>query len=156
MDLTKVKINNGFWKKRKDLNINSSFFEILNSFEKSGRIRALTNENTSSEKPHIFWESDLAKLMEGAFFSMQQEKNNNLKSICDNIIKKIINNQEDNGYLNFFFKFHEPENKFTNLRDRHELYCAGHLLESAIEHSKATGENHFLNSIEKYIDHIIY
>ena len=155
MDLTKVKINNGFWKKRKDLNINSSFFEILNSFEKSGRIRALTNENTSSEKPHIFWESDLAKLMEGAFFSMQQEKNKNLKNTCDNIIKKIINNQEDNGYLNFFFKFHEPENKFTNLRDRHELYCAGHLLESAIEHSKATGENHFLNSIEKYIDHII-
>ena len=155
MDLTKVKINNGFWKKRKDLNINSSFFEILNSFEKSGRIRALTNENTSSEKPHIFWESDLAKLMECAFFSMQQEKNKNLKNTCDNIIKKIINNQEDNGYLNFFFKFHEPENKFTNLRDRHELYCAGHLLESAIEHSKATEENHFLNSIEKYIDHII-
>ena len=29
------------------------------------------------------------------------------------------------------------------------------LLESAIEHSKATGENYFLNSIEKYIDHII-
>ena len=155
MDLTKVKINNGFWKKRKDLNISSSFFAILNSFEKSGRIRALTNENTSSEKPHIFWESDLAKLMEGAFFSMQQEKNKNLKNKCDNIIKKIINNQEDNGYLNFFFKFHEPENKFTNLRDRHELYCAGHLLESAIEHSKATEENHFLNSIEKYIDHII-
>ena len=103
MDLTKVKINSGFWKKRKDLNINSSFFEILNSFEKSGRIRALTNENTSSEKPHIFWESDLAKLMEGAFFSMQQEKNQNLKNKCDNIIKKIINNQEDNGYLNFFF-----------------------------------------------------
>ena len=35
MDLTKVKINSGFWKKRKDLNINSSFHEILNSFEKS-------------------------------------------------------------------------------------------------------------------------
>ena len=155
MDLKKVKIKNGFWQRRKDLNINSSFHEILNSFEKSGRIRALTNENISSDKPHIFWESDLAKLMEGAFFSMQQEGNENLKSICDNIIKKIINNQEDNGYLNFFFKFHEPENKFTNLRDRHELYCAGHLLESAIEHSKATGENFFLNSIEKYIDHII-
>ena len=28
-------------------------------------------------------------------------------------------------------------------------------MESAIEHSKATGENYFLNSIEKYIDHII-
>ena len=38
MDLTKVKINNGFWKKRKDLNISSSFFAILNSFEKSEEI----------------------------------------------------------------------------------------------------------------------
>ena len=63
MDLKKVKIKNGFWQRRKDLNINSSFHEILNSFEKSGRIRALTNENISSDKPHIFWESDLAKLM---------------------------------------------------------------------------------------------
>ena len=154
MDLTKVKIINGFWKRRKDLNINTSFYEILNSFEKSGRIRALTNENIPSEKPHIFWESDLAKLMEGAFFTLQQKGNENIKSICEDIIKKIINNQEDNGYLNFFFKYHEPENKFANLRDRHELYCAGHLLESAIEHSKATGENYFLEAIEKYIDHI--
>ena len=65
MDLTNVKIKNGFWKKRKDLNINSSFHAILNSFEKSGRIRALTDDNDPvKERPHIFWESDLAKLME--------------------------------------------------------------------------------------------
>ena len=73
MELDKVRINHGFWKKRKDLNINSSFYAVLNSFKKSGRIRALTNEHYSNQKPHIFWESDLAKLMEGAFFTMQQK-----------------------------------------------------------------------------------
>ena len=154
MELNKVRINHGFWKKRKDLNIKSSFYAILNSFEKSGRIRALQNKNTKTEKPHIFWESDLAKLMEGAFFTMQQNKNKKLLNICDLIIDKIISNQEKNGYLNFYFSIHEPKNKFTNLRDRHELYCAGHLLESAIEHCKATGDKRFFNAIEKYIDHI--
>ena len=155
MNFMEVKINNGFWKERKELNKSTSLYAILKTFEESGRIRALTGENTKKEKPHIFWESDLAKLMEGAFFSLQQKKDEKLEKICDKIIDKIIANQEDNGYLNFYFSRHEPENKFTNLRDRHELYCAGHLLESAIEHHKATGNPKFFDAIEKYIDLII-
>ena len=155
MNLMEVKINNGFWKERKELNKNTSLYAVLKTFEESGRVRALTGENTKKEKPHIFWESDLAKLMEGAFFSLQQKKDKKLEKICDKIIDKIIANQEENGYLNFYFSRHEPENKFTNLRDRHELYCAGHLLESAIEHHKATGNPKFFDAIEKYIDLII-
>ena len=155
MNIIETKINHGFWKERKELNKNISLYAVLKSFENSGRVRALTGDNTEKEKPHIFWESDLAKLMEGAFFSMQQEKDDELEKICDTIIDKIIANQEDDGYLNYFFTRHEPENKFTNLRDRHELYCAGHLLESAIEHHKATGNSKFFDAIEKYIDHII-
>jgi len=155
MNLMEVNINNGFWKKRKELNKNTSLYAVLKTFVDSGRVRALTGDNTVNERPHIFWESDLAKLMEGAFFSMQQEKDEKLEKICDSIIDKIIANQEENGYLNFYFTKHEPENKFTNLRDRHELYCAGHFLESAIEHHKATGNPKFFDAMEKYVDHII-
>jgi len=155
MNVTDTKINHGFWKSRKELNKNTSLYAVLKSFEDSGRIRALTGENTNQEKPHIFWESDLAKLMEGAFFSMQQEKDKKLEKICDSIIDKIIGNQEDDGYLNYFFSKHEPDNKFSNLRDRHELYCAGHMLESSIEHHKATGNSKFFDAMEKYVDHII-
>ena len=155
MNIIDTKINHGFWKERKELNKNTSLYAVLESFEASGRIRALTGENTKKERPHIFWESDLAKLMEGAFFSMQQEKDEKLEKICDSIIDKIIANQEEDGYLNYFFSKHEPDNKFTNLRDRHELYCAGHLLESAVEHHRATGNSKFLDAMEKYVDHII-
>ena len=155
MNIIDAKINHGFWKERKELNKNTSLYAVLESFENSGRIRALTGDNSKKERPHIFWESDLAKLMEGAFFSMQQEKDEKLEKICDSIIDKIIANQEEDGYLNYFFTKHEPENKFTNLRDRHELYCAGHLLESAVEHHKATGNSKFFDAMEKYIDHII-
>ena len=155
MKLMEVNINNGFWKERKELNKNTSLYAVLKTFEDSGRVRALTCDNTENERPHIFWESDLAKLMEGAFFSMQQEKDEKLEKICDSIIDKIIANQEQDGYLNYYFTKHEPDNKFTNLRDRHELYCAGHLLESAIEHHKATGNSKFFDVMERYVDHII-
>ena len=155
MNLMEVNINNGFWKERKELNKNTSLYAVLKTFEDSGRVRALTGDNADNERSHIFWESDLAKLMEGAFFSIQQEKDEKLEKICDSIIDKIIANQEKDGYLNFYFTKHEPENKFTNLRDRHELYCAGHLLESAVEHHKATGNSKFFDAMEKYVDHII-
>ena len=156
MNIVDTKINGGFWKKRKELNKNTSLFAVMKSFEDTGRVRAMTGDNDPvKQRPHIFWESDLAKLMEGAFFSIQQEKDEDLEKKMDSIIDKIIANQEEDGYLNFFFSRHEPDNKFTNLRDRHELYCAGHLLESAIEHHKATGNSKFFDAMERYVDHII-
>ena len=48
----------------------------------------------------------------------------------------------------------EPENKFTNLKVRHELYCAGHLMEAALEHLKLKGSSRFFDAMEKYMDHI--
>lgn len=156
MNIIDTKINGGFWKKRKELNKNTSLFAVMKSFEDTGRVKAMTGDNDPvKQRPHIFWESDLAKLMEGAFFSMQQEKDEDLEKKMDSIIDKIIANQEEDGYLNYFFSRHEPDNKFTNLRDRHELYCAGHLLESAIEHHKATGNSKFFDAMERYVDHII-
>ena len=156
MNIIDTKINGGFWKKRKELNKNTSLFAVMKSFEDTGRVKAMTGDNDPvKQRPHIFWESDLAKLMEGAFFSMQQEKDEDLEKKMDSIIDKIIANQEEDGYLNYFFSRHEPDNKFTNLRDRHELYCAGHLLESAIEHHKATGNSKFFDTMERYVDHII-
>ena len=156
MNIVDTKINGGFWKKRKELNKNTSLFAVMKSFEDTGRVRAMTGDNDPvKQRPHIFWESDLAKLMEGAFFSIQQEKDEDLEKKMDSIIDKIIANQEEDGYLNFFFSRHEPDNKFTNLRDRHELYCAGHLLESSIEHHKATGNSKFFDAMERYVDHII-
>tara|TARA_A100001011_G_scaffold170486_1_gene179381 strand:- start:153 stop:2099 length:1947 start_codon:yes stop_codon:yes gene_type:complete len=156
MNIVDTKINGGFWKKRKELNKNTSLFAVMKSFEDTGRVRAMTGDNDPvKQRPHIFWESDLAKLMEGAFFSIQQEKDEDLEKKMDSIIDKIIANQEEDGYLNYFFSRHEPDNKFTNLRDRHELYCAGHLLESSIEHHKATGNSKFFDAMERYVDHII-
>ena len=48
----------------------------------------------------------------------------------------------------------EPGQRWTNLRDCHELYCAGHMFEAAVAHFQATGQRTFLNIANKYADYI--
>ena len=86
--------------------------------------------------------------------SLQKNPDNELNSYAENLTEKIISNQEENGYLNSFFTFFEPENKFQNLKVRHELYCAGHLMEAALEHLKLNGTSRFYDAMERYMDHI--
>ena len=144
----------GFWQERQRLNFSSSIPAVIKTFEDTGRIRALTHELKDDEEHHIFYESDLAKWLEAVFVSLQKNPDNELNSYAENLIEKIISNQEENGYLNSFFTFFEPENKFQNLKVRHELYCAGHLMEAALEHLKLNGTSHFYDAMERYMDHI--
>jgi len=143
-----------YWEERFKLNKSVSIPTVMKTFEDTGRVRALTNELEDGEKQHIFWESDLAKWSEAVFLHLQKEEDPELMQFANSVIEKIINNQERDGYLNSYFRFYEPENKFTNLKVRHELYCAGHLLESALEHLKINPNSKFFAAIEKYIDHI--
>ena len=64
----------------------------------------------------------------------------------------MANAQLKNGYLNSYFINVEPDRKWTNLRNEHELYCAGHLIEAAVAYYHATGKDKFLNIMRKYAD----
>ena len=144
----------GFWQERQRLNFNSSIPAVMKTFEDTGRIRALTQDLKNDEEHHIFWESDLAKWLEAVFVSLQKNPDNELNKYAENLTEKIISNQEENGYLNSYFTFFEPENKFQNLKVRHELYCAGHLMEAALEHLKLNGTSRFYDAMERCMDHI--
>src|SRR5262249_5714367 len=58
------------------------------------------------------------------------------------------------GYLNTWFTHADPQNRWKNLRDWHELYCAGHLIEAAVAHYEATGKHTLLDVLCRYADHI--
>jgi DUF1680 family protein len=48
----------------------------------------------------------------------------------------------------------QPGRRWTNLRDCHELYCAGHLIEGAVAYYQATGKRKLLDIMCRYVDHI--
>jgi hypothetical protein len=102
----------------------------------------------------VFWDSDLAKTMEAASYSLLTHPDKKLEKQLDGIIAKMANAQRKDGYLNSHYIAVEPNNRWTNLRDKHELYCAGHLIEAAVAHYQATGKRNFLDVMIRYADHI--
>ena len=72
----------------------------------------------------------------------------------DEFVDLIISAQQKDGYLNTHFTVVEPEKRWKNLSRAHELYCAGHLMEAAVAHYKATGKRKFVDCMARYADYI--
>ncbi|MDB5614232.1 MAG: glycoside hydrolase family protein [Devosia sp.] len=103
----------------------------------------------------MFWDSDLAKSIETIAYSLYRKPNPELEARADAIIDMYERLQEPDGYLGSFFIRIWPEERWTNLRDFHELYCAGHMIEAAVAYFQATGKRKFLDIMCRYADLII-
>ena len=145
----------GFWKKRFEINKNSTIPMVYDRFSDTGRFDAFKFdwEEGQPNRPHIFWDSDIAKWIEAVAYSITKCPDKNLEAIVDGIVDLNEKNQDESGYFNIYFTVCEPDNRWVN-RMAHELYCAGHLTEAAVAYYKATGKDKFLRLMEKYMDHI--
>ena len=74
------------------------------------------------------------------------------ETIADEVIELLERAQQSDGYLNTYYLIKEPGKRFTNLREGHELYCAGHMLEAAAAYYHATGKRKFIEIAKKYAD----
>ena len=149
-----VTFTDGFWKDRCDLNKTVSLANVRKRFEESGRFDALRfNYATTGKKPHFFFDSDVAKWMEAVAYSMEKDSDamREHEALCEELIDSMERAQREDGYLNSEHQQVSPHLIFKN-RDRHELYCAGHLIEAAIAYHKATGRDRFLKMMERYCD----
>ena len=145
----------GFWEAKQNTNRDVTMPVIYKQFYDSGRVTAFACDwkPGDEKKPHYFWDSDIAKWIEGVSYSLINAPDESLEEVIDIIVDWIYDNQFIDGYFNIYFTVCEPTKRFTN-RDAHELYCAGHLIEAAIAYHKATGKSKFLRCMEKYVLHI--
>jgi DUF1680 family protein len=74
----------------------------------------------------------------------------------DEVINIVAKAQDDTGYLNTYFSLERTSERWANLREKHELYCAGHLIQAAIAHFRVTGEQKLLDVALKLADHIVF
>lgn len=100
----------------------------------------------------VFQDSDLGKWLEAASYSLMLEPDEALEKDCDELIDLIGRCQQEDGYLNTYFTVKEPEHRWQNLHECHELYCAGHLIEAAAAYYEATGKDKFLNIMCRMAD----
>ena len=150
-----VRITDSFWCRKQTNNRTVTANNVYKRFYDTGRIEAFKCENTTSleKQPHFFWDSDVAKWIEAVAYITQQKQVPELEAKVDEVISYIINNQGEDGYFNIYFTSVEPDNRFK-FREKHELYCAGHLLEAGIAYKEATGKDALYLAMKKYVDYI--
>lgn len=102
----------------------------------------------------VFQDSDVAKWLEGAAYCLAQSPDAELEKRCDEIIELIGEAQHEDGYLNTYFTVKEPDKRWTNLHEAHELYCAGHMIEAAVAYAECTGKKRLLEIMCRMADHI--
>ncbi|OAS86597.1 MULTISPECIES: glycoside hydrolase family 127 protein [Metabacillus] len=159
-----VKITDSFWKKRLEVirdHVIPYQWEALNDripdtapSHAIENFRLVAGEVEGEFFGMVFQDSDVAKWIEAVAFSLENEPNEELEQIVDEVVALLGRAQDENGYLNTYYQVKEPKNRWTNLRDNHELYCAGHLIEAAVAYYQATGKREFLDIVCQYADHI--
>lgn len=102
----------------------------------------------------VFQDSDVAKWLEAAAYSLLKNPDEKLEKHCDDIIDLIGRAQHMDGYLNTYFTVKAPGKRWTDLLEAHELYCAGHMMEAAVAYAECTGKRKLLDIMCRMADHI--
>ena len=116
--------------------------------------RMAAGEKGGSFYGMVFQDSDVAKWLEAAAYSLALKPDEALSRRVDEVVALIGRCQQPDGYLNTYFTVKEPENKWKNLLECHELYCAGHMIEAAAALFEAAGKDRLLRICIRLADHI--
>ena len=160
-----VKITDAFWSQMQE-----KVIDVVIPFQE----KVLNDEIPGVEKSHaienfriaaglsqgefygmVFQDSDVAKWLEGVAYSLAVKPDPALEARADEMIEIIEKAQQPDGYLDTYFIIKEPEHRWQNLQECHELYCAGHMMEAAAAYYRVTGKDKLLHVTERLADHII-
>ena len=113
------------------------------------------SEHKARVSTQMFWDSDFAKSIETIAYALYRKPNPELERRADAIIDLYEKLQQPDGYVNSWFQRVQVGRRWTNLRDHHELYCAGHMIEAAVAYFQATGKRKFLDIMCRYVDYML-
>ena len=157
VDFSQVLIHDAFWSPRLENNAKHTLPVCIDQIEnQTGRMRNF-EKAAIPEGPHsgiFFDDSDVYKAVEGMAYSLINNPDPQLEAKADEWIDKFAAAQQENGYINTFFTIQEPENRWNDM-DKHEMYCAGHLLEAGVAYYKATGKRKLLDVGQRMADHMM-
>lgn len=154
---------NSFWARKRNVALKNTIPFQLDMLKSTGRYDAFDlkwhpiydDEPATWPVPkHLFWDSDVGKWIEGlAYFGDLEEGDATLlDQAAKDLVQKINKAQQEDGYVNIHFTVVAPKERFSNLRDLHELYNAGHLIEGALAHQRRFKSDEFINPMKMYID----
>lgn len=157
VDFSHVKINDNFWSPRLKSHVTTTLPVCIDQIEnQTGRIRNFENAaKGSGEHSGIFFDdSDVYKALEGMAYSLINNPDPALEKKADEWIDKFAAAQQPDGYINTFYTLTGMEKRWQNM-DKHEMYCAGHMIEAGVAYYQATGKRKLLDVCIGMADHLM-
>jgi len=157
LPIENVNLEDSFWAPRISTLRKKTLPSQHRIIEETGRLfnfRRASGKEKGEFRGLYFNDSDVYKWVEAVAFSLAIGWDDELHRLVRQTISEIASAQDDDGYLNTYFTFEKKKERWTNLRDMHELYCAGHLIQAAIAYYRATGEDDLLDVACRFADHI--
>lgn len=154
---SEVNITDDFWKPKID-NVATVTLKacIYQTETNSPRIRNFEKVARAKKEKHegIYYDdSDVYKALEAMGYSLKTHPNPILEMKADEWIDKIAAAQLPDGYLNTYYTLGDISKRWTDV-EKHEDYCAGHLIEAAIAYNDATGKRKLLDVAIRFANHI--
>ncbi|MDX6312739.1 MAG: uncharacterized protein QOF44_2203 [Streptomyces sp.] len=160
-----VEVSAGFWHIRREVNASTSIPQGPGLLESAGNLHNLRvaagSEQGEYRGAYPFVDSDVYKWLEAASWQLAQSapgeggpEARRLADEVERIISLVAQAQQSDGYLNTWFQVRHGGERYQDLRWGHELYCAGHLMQAAVAHHRATGGEELLDVARRFADHI--
>ncbi|OXS54431.1 hypothetical protein B1A99_26100 [Cohnella sp. CIP 111063] len=164
VDLKNIKISDRYWQSYVDLVNNTILpyqWEALNDRVPDAEpsycirnFRIAARLETGDFSGFVFQDTDLYKWLEAVGYSLANKPNGDLEKLADEAVELLASAQLEDGYLNTYFTIRNPQQRWTNLTDCHEMYSAGHLIEAAVAYYHGTGKTKLLDVARRVADHI--
>ena len=157
INFSKVKITDSFWQPRLKNHAANTLNTCISQIEsQTGRITNFENAGKRSGKHSgIFYDdSDVYKALEGIAYTLINNPDPKLEKTADEWIDKIVSAQLEDGYINTYYTLTGLDKRWTNM-DKHEDYCAGHLIEAGVAYYQATGKTKLLDVSKKMVGHMM-
>src|SRR5690606_13535991 len=154
---SEVTITDKFWSTKQEKVATKTLDAcILHTEMKTARIRNFEKVARRQGEAHegIYYDdSDVYKALEAMAYSLKNRPDPDLEKKADEWIDKIAAAQLPDGYLNTYYTLTDLNQRWTDM-ERHEAYCAGHLIEAAIAYFNTTGKRKLLDVAIRFANHI--
>jgi len=152
-----VTIEDGFWAKRRQTNVESSIPSMHEELLEHGRMDnflRLAGQSNAPQRGPVYSDSDIYKWLEAVAFVLQTNDDPALRQTAETTIREIVAIQEPSGYINTYYQGDRRSERMTipTQTRGHELYCLGHMLQASIAYYRATGDATLMRAGQKMVD----
>jgi len=150
-----VVLRDGLLAERQRVNREVTLLHGAEQLERAGtldNLRIAAGRASGERRGMVFSDSDVYKWLEALAWEIARQPSPRLEALAREAIDVVSAAQEADGYLNSWCQVVDPAWRWTDLKEGHELYCAGHLIQAGVAFARATGDVSLLAVARRFAD----